>query len=57
MQNLLLEISKRFAPKMEEQYHKEFVRVAEDFIVIAIQKRNARPGNGHYMNDNKDITQ
>ena len=57
MQNSLLEMSRRFAPKMGDQYHQEFVRIAMDIKRIEALKGNARPGNGHFMNLNKETQQ
>ena len=57
MQNLLLEMSMRFAPKMGDQYHQEFVRIAMDIKRIEALKGNARPENGHFMNLNNETQQ
>lgn len=57
MQNLLLEMSMRFAPKMGVQYHNEFVRIAMDFIRISEEKRKARVANGLNVHTNKETQQ
>jgi len=57
MQNLLLDMSKQFAPKMGIQYHNEFVRIAMDFIRISEEKRKARLIHGLNVHTNKETQQ
>ena len=57
MQNLLLEMSKQFAPKMKDQYHWEFVRIAMDILRIHQQKSKARLRHGLNMDNNKEQQQ